>query len=1293
MFGLCSGRKPTGEVNRRVRANIVDTIGTNATYANNRIRTTKYTVLTFLPKNLFEQFHRFANLYFLGIQLLNWVPGITAFAKEVQMLPFLFVLSVTAVKDIFEDYRRYRSDKKVNNSICRRFDAKTNRFVKTKWQDIYVGDFVHLSCDEKVPADILILKTSDESGLCYVETANLDGESNLKQRQVVKGYAKQSSTFSLKNFTAIVECDAPNSQIYRFSGFITESNGEQISINKDNLLLRDCVLKNTDFIDGLVVYAGHETKAMLNNGGPRSKRSKLEQYMNRDVVWCVVILLLMCLIGSIGYAIWLTSYEDWREVVYLNPYQSISPAYNGFLIFWTFIVLYQVIIPLSLYVTIELIKLGQVYHIHQDIHMIDEKSSKKVFCRALNITEDLGQIEYIFSDKTGTLTENHMVFRRCSIGGIDYSHQKPQLTEDNCNFDGNGSEEFLLNPHLKEELTLMAQRMPSEENLESNQKTTYELSEQNKRIQDFFILLSVCNSAVASKFPHKDQMTASGQYLDQISPPKETDKSPSIKRPLSSLISFISSGSPASQRSQKSRSPSPLPLRPIYESESPDEVALVTAAFRYSIKLLKRNSEMVLVSLPSEGTIEFKLLNILPFDSTRKKMSIILKHPKTNEIILFCKGSDSAILESLAKTDDQEMTTIIDTTKRQLDYYSKQGLRTLCMSKRILSEEEYNKWNENHKKAEQSLKNSEEVLIESYNRIECNLTLLGATGIEDSLQERVPEVIANLRLAGIVVWVLTGDKVETAVNIAYSCELFTKNMTVEYLTIESKDKTLHNLRKHLRQLHEQGVTKAIKDVEMSKAMQWFLNIILWGARRPQTCTIDPIVRSKRGLVVDGKTLSFVTDKEFVGYFLELAQFYSSVLCCRATPLQKGEVVKHVKEILKVMTLAIGDGANDVAMIQTADVGIGISGQEGTQAVMASDFSLPRFLYLERLLLVHGNWSYYRLARTVLYFFYKNASCVFVILWFQIYCGWSGAVMIDQLYLMIVNAMFTSFPPMILGIYDRDCPSDLLLKYPHLYARGRKSRVYTDYSFWVNMFDACYQSIVIFFVPLIFFFDTDIGFYEFGTIVFTAVILVNLVHVSIEYKSWSILHVMALLFSIVSYFSFAYVYNYFTLGGMFSSDAYMVIQHVSYDPRTWLAIVIILVLAALPRITVRSLQTTLTPSLITQAVQTNKVKSKEKTEYFMDNIPNKKPTISAVWTKKTKSMIMSEIGSTNKLQQKVVDNTDKTKAKDFTETNETKVTEGSDIKSSEATLNTIQTKVDVKPTDSKSNVKPEPQKQN
>jgi phospholipid-translocating ATPase len=670
--------------------------------------------------------------------------------------------------------------------------------VKTNWKDVFVGDIVHLSVNELVPADILILRTSDEQGLCYVETANLDGESNLKQRQVVKGYARKQETFQPIQFTSVIECDAPNNQIYRFNGFIVEPNGEKIPVTKDNLLLRDCVLKNTDFVDGIVVYAGHETKAMLNNGGPRYKRSKLERFMNRDVIWCVVILLLLCTIDSIGYGLWLSSFENVEAVPYIAQLTDNSPSYDGFKIFWTSIILYQVMIPLSLYVAIEMIKLGQVYHIHQDNQLYDHKSNKRVVCRALNITEDLGQIEYIFSDKTGTLTENKMIFRRCTIGGIDYNHK---MSHPNSIEDNQMDDQFVLNPHLEHELSLIERNMSEE----SNEKVSYQLSTQSQRILDFFLLLGVCNSAIASKYPHKDQMTGSGHYLNQLSVSSKVSpatittsdssqivaQSPNTatnsKRPF--FLSVIPRRFSPLQRSPSpnhSLSPSPLEFKPIYESESPDEVALVTAAFRYNCRLLKRNAEMVKLSLPSEGLIEFQVLNILPFDSTRKKMSIILRHPKTNEIILFCKGSDSAIYSNLAKTKDPEKQSIIEITQKQLNSYSRKGLRTLCMAKRVLSDQEYYEWHKLHQKAEQSLENNEQLIIESANRIEVNLELLGATGIEDRLQERVPEVIAALRMAGIVVWVLTGDKQETAVNIAYSCRLFTNDMEIIYLNVRSR---------------------------------------------------------------------------------------------------------------------------------------------------------------------------------------------------------------------------------------------------------------------------------------------------------------------------------------------------------------------------------------------------------------------------------------------------------------------------------------------------------------------------
>ncbi|XP_076360092.1 phospholipid-transporting ATPase VA isoform X1 [Tachypleus tridentatus] len=1194
-------------------------------YANNRIRTTKYTFLSFIPKNLFEQFHRFANLYFLGIVLLNWLPQINAFGKEVAMIPVVFVLGVTAVKDAFEDHRRYLSDKRVNNLTCRVYSREDSRYVKTLWKHVQVGDIVHLSCNEVIPADILLLRSSDDQGLCFIETANLDGESNLKQRHVVRGYAAMRDTFHPTHFNSTIECDPPNNKIHRFTGYIIHPNNEKVPVNKENLLLRDCVVKNTDFVEGIVVYAGHETKTMLNNGGPRYKRSKLERIMNRDVIWCIVILVVLCFVGATGSGLWLSSYEQ-RENVYFIPYEHkyrFNPTVDGVIQFWTFVIILQVMIPISLYVTIELIKLGQVFHIHHDVELYDEHSNKRVECRALNITEELGQLQFVFSDKTGTLTENNMIFRRCTIGGVDYNHHTPAVEDDITAYEDvdqwKKSEvnpkhnlSFILNPRLQEELAKMEIQLAMGPNLHRQMS----LSTESQRIQDFFLLMAVCNTVVVSKHPHKDQMNSSGlclnaSYFSASSIPvtlgtntcTDSNQQPRYTRLVDTFDTPPGSGpSTPLQRPQylpisnssRTATPTPTPVspefHPIYEAESPDEIALVNAAFLYNCRLLKRTPDCAVIALPGEGLLEFKILHVLPFDANRKCMSVILEHPFTKEKVLYCKGADSAILPLLAPVNQQETKELITKTHQHLNNYSKKGLRILCMAKKVLSPEEYDEWVGLHKEAEMALDDREQLIHDSACYIEQNMELLGATGIEDRLQEGVPECIASIRAAGMVVWVLTGDKQETAVNIAYSCQLFSTDMEVLTLNARSKEAAEDTIRFYLDQISKEVVTRdtgsPVPSVLMSRSSLLYGNF-LFGKYNNSNSPINRCNshrRNKRALVIDGRTLAFILDKNIDSLFVELAQYCSAVLCCRTTPLQKASIVKLIKEKLSVMTLAIGDGANDVSMIQKADIGIGISGQEGMQAVMASDFAVTRFRHLERLLLVHGHWCYDRLARTVLYFFYKNASFIFVIFWYQIYCGFSGMVMIDQLYLMLFNVFFTALPPLVLGIYDQDCPASILLQKPTLYAQGRRSKVYTKYSFWVNMLDALYQSVIIFFVPLLVFYDSNVGIWEFGSTIITACVLVQLAHIAIETRSWTYLHILATFLSIAVYFGFAVLYNALCLGSSSLQNSYWVMQHVMATAPYWFTVVLVLVIACLPRFVVRTIQNSLSPCNVTTALQ-------------------------------------------------------------------------------------------------------------
>nr|CAD7193568.1 unnamed protein product [Timema douglasi] len=347
----------------------------------------------------------------------------------------------------------------------------------------------------------------------------------------------------------------------------------------------------------------------------------------------------------------------------------------------------------------------------------------------------------------------------------------------------------------------------------------------------------------------------------------------------------------------------------------------------------------------------------------------------------------------------------------------------------------------------------------------------------------------------------------------------------------------------------------------------------------------PRSNKKRALVVDGKTLTYILDRRsnLQKPFLDLTRYCSSVLCCRATPLQKAYIVRVVKEQLKMRTLAIGDGANDVSMIQTADVGIGISGQEGMQAVMASDYALSRFKYLERLLLVHGHWCYDRLSRMVLYFFYKNATFVFLIFWFQLYCGFSGSVMIDQMYLMLYNLLFTSLPPIAIGVYDQDVPEEILLARPSLYRQGRLGSVYKPHSFWITVADALYQSIVIFFISEAAYHDTDVGIWDFGTTVTTSCMFVMLFHVAIETRSWTIIHILSILASIVAFYIFTIVYNTVCLECLGLPNNYQVIQQTMGSLVYWLVVGLSVPMALLPRFVWRCVETCLFPRDVTRAV--------------------------------------------------------------------------------------------------------------
>jgi len=503
-----------------------------------------------------------------------------------------------------------------------------------------------------------------------------------------------------------------------------------------------------------------------------------------------------------------------------------------------------------------------------------------------------------------------------------------------------------------------------------------------------------------------------------------------------------------------------------YCAQSPDEAALVDTAKLVGYEFIGRDSGDVFVTVQGERQV-YTILNVLEFNSDRKRMTVIVRKPD-GKIVLYCKGADSTIIERCAPNQD----ALINLTTARLEEFAETGLRTLCLAKLDLTEEQYTDWGERYHKAQTSLQDKEKECDILAEEIEKNLILLGSTAIEDKLQDGVPEAIVMLKEMGIKLWVLTGDKVETAINIGFLCNLLRPGMDM----IVVKD----------------AASPANCMQQLSNALQTVVahhtpNAVPLDSGRPSISSIRPqlqflaanmqdSVGSKLALaiIVDGKSLAYIIeDKECRDHFLEIALNCQAVLCCRVSPLQKAQVVDLIRSREEVLTLAIGDGANDVGMIQAADIGVGISGLEGLQAAMSSDYSIAQFRYLVRLLLIHGKWSYLRVSNLILGFFAKNIIWSIMPFWYSFYNGGSGQQPMDFSFMVFYNVLFTLIPVGFLGIFDRDFDDVTAMKFPGLYASGRR---YSHRRVLAICVEAAYMSVICYFLPYCLYGD-NIGAYD------------------------------------------------------------------------------------------------------------------------------------------------------------------------------------------------------------------------
>uniref|UniRef100_H3C900 Phospholipid-transporting ATPase n=1 Tax=Tetraodon nigroviridis TaxID=99883 RepID=H3C900_TETNG len=1102
----------SAEEERRVRANDRE-YNEKFQYADNCIMTSKYNIITFLPVNLFEQFQEVANTYFLFLLILQLIPQISSLSWTT-IVPLALVLCITAVKDATDDYFRHRSDEQVNNRQSQVLIRGS--LQKEKWMNVRVGDIIKLENNQFVAADLLVLSTSEPHGLCYIETAELDGETNTKVRQSVSVTSELGDSNNLASFNGEVVCEPPNNKLDRFSGTLFWRE-KKYPLTNQNMLLRGCVLRNTEACYGLVIFAGPDTKLMQNSGRTKFKRTSIDRLMNTLVLWIFGFLVCMGVILAVGNAVWerevgslFQSYLPWDPPV-------DSCLFSAFLSFWSYVIILNTVVPISLYVSVEVIRLGHSYFINWDQQMFCSQCNTAAEARTTTLNEELGQVEYIFSDKTGTLTQNIMSFNKCSINGQTYGQ---------CKSSGEVTDPLGPQPKKLDFATFNPLADPDFCFYDDTLLEAVKVGD--SCTHEFFRLLSLCHTVMSEE-------KSEGELL--------------------------------------------------YKAQSPDEGALVTAARNFGFVFRSRTPGTV-TTTELGRPVTYTLLAILDFNNIRKRMSVIVRNPE-GRIRLYCKGADMVLFERL-RPCNQELMSI---TSDHLNEYAADGLRTLVLAYRDLTEEEWEAWSESRHGADRATSCREDRLAAAYEEIEQDMMLLGATAIEDKLQEGVPETLTILSLANIKIWVLTGDKqdTETAVNIGYSCKMLTDDMAEVFII---SGHTVQSVRQELR--------SACLGVFGDRAGELGNKLNL--SKSQQNSLMDNI-SGEFALVVNGHSLAHALERDMEMEFVSTACACKAVICCRVTPLQKAQVVELIKKHKKAVTLAIGDGANDVSMIKSAHIGVGISGQEGIQAVLASDYSFSQFRFLQRLLLVHGRWSYLRMCRFLCYFFYKNFAFTMVHFWFGFFCGFSAQTVYDQFFITLYNIVYTSLPVLAMGIFDQDVSDQKSLEYPKLYEPGQLNLLFNKREFFICIAQGIYTSLVLFFVPYAILSEatqsTGVPLADYQTFAVTTatalVIVVNVQQIALDTGFWTVINHVFVWISLGSYFTITLALHSHTLFQIFPKQFRFIgtVQSTLLQPVVWLTIALATAICIVPVLAFRLLKLNLTPQLSDTVRYTQLVRQKKR----------------------------------------------------------------------------------------------------
>lgn len=1148
-------------------------------FISNAIRTSRYNVFDFFPKQLLFQFTRLGNFYFLCVGIPQTIPGISTTGNYTTILPLLFFVLLTILKEGYDDYKRHRLDKVENaqpvtvlqredgaasggrgawfcaqtiQSLLHRSPKSTEAheshdtevtggfgWTQVAWKDLKVGDVIKLSRDQEIPADLILLHADGENGLAYVETMALDGETNLKSKQVLPEFQGCDTISGLLDCKAEFVIEDPNADLYGFNGRVTV-NDKTVPLTLNEVVYRGSTLRNTPCAVGVVINSGEECKIRMNaNHHPKAKRPALESVWNRVVLSLVLYVIFLTMGCSIGYYLWRRSTEQYAWYIRGDsvPAEDIIIGYA---------IMFNNVIPLALYVSLEIVKIGQMLILNGDLGMYDEATDTPARCNTNTILENLGQIGYIFSDKTGTLTENVMKFRRMTIAGTAWLHDMDMRKEPTLSSSDD--------PAVGEKLSPRARSM---EITPSISQSTSNVDASRKMIQ------SPTSGRRSSS--HWRTTTAAGRSQSDLTTEDLVDF---IRRRPNSLFARKATQYILAMALCHSCLPEIRDGEIEFQASSPDELALVRAAQELGYTVVQRSGQQITLKISnadgSEATRIYEILDVIEFSSKRKRMSIILRCPD-RRIWMICKGADSLILPRLRTAqvalqkaeevkqsaemeralqrkslqqeprnsfggrpsltirrsiggnrpsiggsglrppiygrsksfdinnvyameersrpslsrgasldvtpsltprarsavgrprdkfdflDDPSINdeaTIFTRSFQLLDDFATEGLRTLLYAHKFIPETEYQAWKRVFHAAETSLVDRQDQIEKAGELIEENLELVGASAIEDKLQKGVPETIDKLRRANIKIWMLTGDKRETAINIAHSARICLPESQVYIL-----DATTGDL--------ENQMLEVMEDLQISSD----------GCQMPSSN-----IRNHSVVVIDGHTLAMVesptddpTNPRLKDLLFSMIPHIDSVICCRASPAQKAFIVRATRKTTAslpvtspCLTLAIGDGANDLAMIAEAHVGVGISGREGLQAARVADYAISQFSFLQRLLLVHGRWNYVRTSKFVLWTFWKEMFFYLPQEIFTRWTGYTGTSLYESWSLTVLNVLFTSLCVIVPGVWEQDLKAETLLAVPELYVYGQRGKALDLWKYAGWMLGAGVEGVLVFF---------------------------------------------------------------------------------------------------------------------------------------------------------------------------------------------------------------------------------------